>query len=188
MTYRERREAKAERLREWADKREIKSAVAHAKVDAIADMIPMGQPILVGHHSEGRHRRDLDRIHNGMGQAIEHGRKADEFRRRADSIEAAAERSVYSDDLDAIERLEARITEREAERERIKTFNASCRQGTPKVDVLDDQQRATLESVARHAPYQLGKGGAFPTYALSNLSATINKDKKRLAALERGTA
>ena len=37
------------------------------------DMIPMGQPILVGHHSEGRHRRDLDRTERlcrrGMDEA-----------------------------------------------------------------------------------------------------------------------
>jgi hypothetical protein len=28
----------------------------------ILDIIPPGQPILVGHHSEGRHRRDLARV------------------------------------------------------------------------------------------------------------------------------
>lgn len=30
----------------------------------IASYFPMGQPVLVGHHSEGRHRRTLERIHN----------------------------------------------------------------------------------------------------------------------------
>ncbi len=29
-------------------------------------MIPPGQPILVGHHSERRTRRDAQRIENGM--------------------------------------------------------------------------------------------------------------------------
>jgi hypothetical protein len=52
MTTRERREARAARLREWADKREAKSTAAFDAVRQIADNIPMGQPILVGHHSE----------------------------------------------------------------------------------------------------------------------------------------
>lgn len=46
------------------------SQAAHERVDAIAGMIPLGQPILVGHHSEGRHRRNLDRIDRGMRQSI----------------------------------------------------------------------------------------------------------------------
>jgi hypothetical protein len=40
-------------------------------------VIPFGQPILVGHHSEKRHRRDLARIDSGMSKGFEEGRKAD---------------------------------------------------------------------------------------------------------------
>ena len=58
MGYRERRLAKAERLREWAEKRQAKSAAAFKGVHTIADGIPFGQPILVGHHSERHARRD----------------------------------------------------------------------------------------------------------------------------------
>jgi hypothetical protein len=39
-------------------------------VDAIADGIPLGQPILVGHHSERRARKDAERIENGMRRAV----------------------------------------------------------------------------------------------------------------------
>ena len=41
----------------------------------------------------------------------------------------------------------------------------------------------SLESVRRHAPYQLGKGGAFPSYALSNLSGNLARIRQRLARL-----
>lgn len=51
----------------------------------IADMIPMGQPILVGHHSERRHRRDLDRIHRSGGRAVAAWDEADNRERRAHS-------------------------------------------------------------------------------------------------------
>lgn len=45
MTYRERRLAKAERLREWADKREEKADAAYSTAHNIGSQIPFGQPI-----------------------------------------------------------------------------------------------------------------------------------------------
>lgn len=185
MTYRERRERRAARLHEWADKREQRAEQAHDSAQAILGMIPMGQPILVGHHSEGRHRRDLARAHSNIARQIEHSTKAAELRRRADTIEAAAERAIYSDDPDAVERLRERIAELEAERDRIKAYNASCRKGTPDPTVLDRRQQALLQSVVDHAPYQLGRNNSLPGYALTNLSGNINRQRKRLAYLER---
>jgi hypothetical protein len=116
-TYRERRLAKAERLRGWAEGRETKAEAAQAGARAIADLIPFGQPILAGHHSQGRHERDLRRITGGFDRAAEHSTKARDMRRRADGIEAAAERAIHSYDADAAERLTERIAELEAERD-----------------------------------------------------------------------
>jgi protein-L-isoaspartate O-methyltransferase len=39
-------------------------------VSRIADGIPMGQPILVGHHSERHARRDAEKIQSGMRKAV----------------------------------------------------------------------------------------------------------------------
>src|SRR5450759_4941326 len=55
------------------------------RASAMSDMIPFGQPILVGHHSEGRHRRDLAKInslHDKAHVAYEAEREA---RARADT-------------------------------------------------------------------------------------------------------
>ena len=52
----------------------------------------MGQPILVGHHSERRHRRDLDRIDSHMRKSIEEDKKADYFSNRAANLEHDARR------------------------------------------------------------------------------------------------
>lgn len=184
MTYRDRRAARAERLRDWADSRDAKADAARAKVDGIAGMIPFGQPILVGHHSEGRHRRDLDRIHNGMGKVVEHGRMADRHRSKADNIDAAAERAIYRDDPDAVERLVAKLEDLEGQRDRIKAYNKTARAGQPDPEILDDRQRAALESQARHMPdYHARKKGQMPGYVLSNLSGTITKERRRLAEL-----
>jgi hypothetical protein len=70
MTYREKRERKAERLRDWADRREANQSALNeaARADEAATGIPFGQPILVGHHSEGRHRRAIEKIERLLGK------------------------------------------------------------------------------------------------------------------------
>jgi triosephosphate isomerase len=50
-------ENKAARLRDRAANVSAKGEAAYAASNRIANMIPMGQPILIGHHSERRHRR-----------------------------------------------------------------------------------------------------------------------------------
>lgn len=185
MTYRERREARAERLRGWADKRDDKADASFGAAQIIADGIPFGQPILVGHHSEGHARRDQDRIHNGMRSGIENTRKAEEMRDKADNIERAANQAIYSDDPDAVDALRAKIDKLEAQRARIKAYNESCRQRKAAGDtsLLDEEQRTNLLSIARVASFQLGKYGQMPGYASTNLGGTINAAKKRLDKL-----
>ena len=56
MTRRERLERKVEKREEWADKARVRSEASFAAASAISDRIPLGQPILVGHHSERRAR------------------------------------------------------------------------------------------------------------------------------------
>lgn len=107
---------------------------------------------------------------------------------RRDDIEDQLAGAIYSDDPDAVEQLRARIAKLEAERDRIKAFNASCRKGQPDESLLDERQRRGLESVRRHSAYSLSKGGGMPAYALSNLSGNISRQKKRLEALERKTS
>ena len=59
----------------------------------------MGQPILVGHHSERRHRRDLDRIHRNLERAMEAEKTAKELAYRAAAVGTGG---ISSDDPDAI--------------------------------------------------------------------------------------
>jgi len=66
----DRAEERSERFEQYSDNRARDAEQAHAAVDAIAENIPLGQPILVGHHSEKRARRDAKRIENGMRKAI----------------------------------------------------------------------------------------------------------------------
>lgn len=66
----ERAEERAERFSEYSDKRMDDAERARAYVSSIADNIPLGQPILVGHHSERHARKDAERIENGMRRAV----------------------------------------------------------------------------------------------------------------------
>jgi Domain of unknown function (DUF3560) len=50
------RQQKTERFRELAEKHESISTGRHLAAREQLQMIPPGQPILVGHHSEKRHR------------------------------------------------------------------------------------------------------------------------------------
>lgn len=183
MTYRERRERKAERLRTWAESRDRKADAARGTAEGIMGAIPPGQPILVGHHSESRHRRDLARLDRATGATLEHGRKADDMRRRADSIDAAAESAIYSDDPDAAERLRERVAELEAKRDRIKRYNATCRKGAPDPSILTAAERVDLAGhVAAWGELQC-KGGRFPSYVLRNLAGNISRQRARLAQM-----
>lgn len=61
---------RAERFEEYSESRMEDAERARQVVTSITDGIPMGQPILVGHHSEKHARRDAERIENGMRKAV----------------------------------------------------------------------------------------------------------------------
>src|ERR1043165_5411070 len=84
-----------ERYEALAQKAKREADAANSVADQIASFIPLGQPILIGHHSEGRHRRDLKRIRQKTEQAIEGWRKSEYYARRASS---AGESGISSDD------------------------------------------------------------------------------------------
>lgn len=116
--YKEKMERKAEHYRELSSKKlgEAKRADDHAR--SIADMIPMGQPILVGHHSEGRHRRDLDSIHRNMDKAIELQDTSKYYAHKAELAEDP--RGISSDDPEAIKKLQTQIDQLEKHRNYLK--------------------------------------------------------------------
>jgi hypothetical protein len=82
---------KSARLEQRAEKKERAAEAKHAAAGRIADNIPLGQPILVGHHSEKRARRDADRIIDLTGQGIALHREAEQLARQARNTEARAE-------------------------------------------------------------------------------------------------
>ena len=66
----QRAEERAERFENYSERRADDAEQARQRVESIAKHIPFGQPILVGHHSENRARRDAQRIDDGMRKAV----------------------------------------------------------------------------------------------------------------------
>lgn len=171
-TYRERREAKAARLREWAEMREAKSDAMHDAARSHTAGIPFGQPILMGHHSQGRHERAIERSWAATGRAIENDRKAASMKGRADRIEAAAANAIYSDDPDAAERLAEKIAGLEAKRDEMKARNAAFKKAN----------KDKLKAIS--SAYERNRALPHPSYELTNLSGNLSRLRKRLATMQ----
>jgi len=84
----------AERTSERAEKHEAASTAAGRRADLREEVsgIPLGQPILVGHHSERRHRAALERADRAMRKSVEESKYAARLEARAESAERRAEK------------------------------------------------------------------------------------------------
>ena len=87
----DRAEERANRFKDYSEKRSTDSDLAYNKAKGISNNIPFGQPILVGHYSESRHRNDAQRIDANMKKSIEMQRTSDYWKGRAESSICNAE-------------------------------------------------------------------------------------------------
>ena len=81
----ERAEQRAERFEDYSENRATDAERARNAVSAITDGIPLGQPILVGHHSERHARKDAEKIENGMRRAVKMWETSEYWKERAES-------------------------------------------------------------------------------------------------------
>lgn len=75
---------KAARLEGYAVNRENKADQYRQASRKGADFLALGEPIKVGHHSEGPHRRLLEHNQQAFSKAMEEEKKAAEYQRRAE--------------------------------------------------------------------------------------------------------
>jgi hypothetical protein len=181
--YEQKKAARVERMRARAEKKRAEAKGAEDRSRTIADRIPFGQPILLGHHSQRRHERDIQRIRGGFDQAVRLSREADVLERRA--AYAETNRAVSSDDPEAIAKLRAKLAAIEAGRERWKRINVAIRKGGAPADVLARLVELGIdESTGRKliAPDFAGRKG-IPAYKFANASAEARRIQQRIAAL-----
>jgi hypothetical protein len=110
--YEERKQEKIEAYEALAAKKAEESEGLWKQQQQMSDVIPMGQPILVGHHSEQMHRNHLKKIDNKIRKAIDVGKVADHYEHKAAAMKNNT--AISSDDPKAIEKLNAKIESEKA--------------------------------------------------------------------------
>lgn len=89
-TLAERAQAKAERLDDLATKRAKQAGAYHAAAHRISERFAGGQPILVGHHSERRARKDKAAMDQAMQNAVAALDAVNYWNYRAEGVERHA--------------------------------------------------------------------------------------------------
>lgn len=76
--------AKAERLEGYAANAEKRSTAYYEASQEGRDFLSLGEPIKIGHHSERRHRRLIERNWERMGKSVAESERAKDYERRAE--------------------------------------------------------------------------------------------------------
>ena len=114
--YEERRKRRIERYKELSLKaQERSSQYSNSNANRILQIVP-GQPILVGHHSEKRHRKLIKKAQDDIRKSIEEDNKSNFYKERAENAENS--KVIYSDDPQAIIKLKEKLERLENEKGR----------------------------------------------------------------------
>lgn len=135
----ERHERRAERLEARADARERRRGEAQAALNAnpmYSDFSIMTEPIKVGHHSEGRHRRAKARVAAKMDKVVTLWREEAELRGRA----AAAADAARPDAERGAAFMQRRIDELAAELRKIERLLAGTDQSQVVAAIMDGRE------------------------------------------------
>lgn len=154
--YEERKEARTERYSELAAKHRRESISSWEASDAATRGIPMGQPILIGHHSEKAHRNALAKSHNAMRKSTEHTDKAEYYEEKAAAT--ANNTAISSDDPEAVEKLKTKLSFLQEKQAGMKIANAKARKEK--------------------------KDRPHPVWELQNNNGNMSRIKKRIKFLE----
>lgn len=188
MNYEAKRQARIERYKARAEKASQESTKLHEKAHKMASVIPLGQPILIGHHSEKTHRNLLKRIHKKTDKAVEEWEKSHYWKDRAKAAEN--NRAIYSDDPKATIKLREKIQKAEELQTIMKKANQIIR-SKPKNERTEEKIKKLMELGLKmftaekfFTPDFMGQIG-FADYKLTNNNANIRRMKQRLADLEK---
>ncbi len=197
QTYYERQSAKIERLkRRIAKNKTIASENDLSLYGEAKSGIPMGQPILIGHHSERKHRKHLERIEKKVRSGYEAQKKAEYLESRLESIESR--KAIDSDNPNALELVQFKIAKLEEEKARNRAINifikSACMSENPidelasSLTILDSnlypKSSARFEAEKLLKPGFNGRIQGIPAWWFTNTNAEIRRLKKRIAELE----
>lgn len=183
-TRRERLENRIAKREEWAQAAERRAADHDRAVGALVGDWPFGQPC----HTQSdvnRHRRAI----NHAGKAWEETQKADYHRRKAEGLADQLETTIFSDDADAAEKIQAKIERIRAEVEWIKAFNKQSRKEKWDAHAAFNHYRENpprgLASGVRSPSLFIETCGVYQGYELSNRNQEIHRLEARLKDVQK---
>jgi len=177
--YADKQAARIARLERAAARARAEGTARVQRAEKMADIIPFGQPILIGHHSEQRDRNYRDKIHNNFGKGYELLGKAANLEARAQA--AAQNTAIFSDDPDATEKIEAKIARLEQRQVMMRQANKLVRK-QDRAGLLE--MGYTETAITRlFTPDFCGRIG-YADYQLTNNGANIRRLRERIKAIE----
>jgi len=155
---------RAERYEQYADNAVKRSNQLYkTNMDVLHCMA--GTPILVGHHSEKRHRRELEKIDNRMRRSIEESDKADHYKNRISHINWKVEKQKYNPTYlnNRIEENEARLRKIEKNKLRLSDYDSRKQEVTEKLDYFKGLLNEVMQERAENgkvipSPSTISKG------------------------------
>ena len=184
--YEQRKQARIDRYKELAVKNQEIADERYNTAHKMAECIPFGQPIIVGHHSEKGDRAFRNKIHNNYKKSFEAMDKAKYYREKV--LAAETNTAISSDNPDALDLLKKKLSDLERKQELMKTVNKIIRNKKKTEDVktkeIMDLGFAEENAKKMFEPDFCGRIG-FADYQLTNNNANIRRLKERIKDLER---
>lgn len=179
LTYQEKLNAKKERYQQLAENAKLVSDALSNKAVSMLDPLWGGQPILIGHYSEKRHRKLLEKSDNVMRQSIETNKKAQYYKQKAAGV---GKGGISSDDEQALDKLSVKLDDLKKYQELMKLANKQYKKGGwNAVTCLTEKEIAELQLMHQRHPYHT----KLYTFELSNNLANIKATQKRIDELNR---
>jgi hypothetical protein len=182
-SYEAKQAARKERFLARAEAADAEASQTARKSSDMLGVIPMGQPILIGHHSERGHRALLRRADNAMRKSVDASDKAAYYRGKAAGVDHSG---ISSDDPDAIDKLKDKLAGMKESQEKMKAANKAIRKhksDSDRIAALVVMGYGEITAATIIEPDPMGRVG-FPAYALSNNNANIRRVAERIEQLE----
>ena len=185
--YDERQEEKRERLEERADKKQSEAESAYQRSRSLVENIPFGQPILVGHHSEQRHRNTVDKSWNLLGKSVSLSKDADKLSQRANGVGCGG---ISSTDPEALVKLQNKYENLVNAQDVMKKVNKIVKSKKlneqEKIEkILSEKLLKTEALTAEILKPDFASRVGFASYSLSNNNAEIRRTKQRIYELKK---
>lgn len=176
-----------DRYQMLAARKEDQSIQASERSSNMLKDIPLGQPILKGHHSEQSHRNLINKSNDAMRQSVQLSKTSEYYENKANSV---GKGGISSDDPDAIVKLKKDLQKRIEEQNLMKDANKiikSKKSNYSEIMKVDDLVKLGINE--KHAiellkPDFCGRIG-FASYLLTNNNANIKRIQNRIAELEK---